>query len=88
MDHLDSIYETHKVSKEEISNLSYRVNYEVAPHNHSIDENEMLHHYFASLCAKDQKFMRTWLHLFVGLHKHYFNNIASTYLKHKGLLVR
>ena len=85
MDHLEPIYETHKVSKEEIANLSFRVNYEVAPHDHSIDENDMLYHYFALLCAQDQKFMRTWLHLFVHLHKHYFNNIASTYLKRKGL---
>ena len=29
--------------------------------------------------------MRTWLHLFVLLHKQYFNTIASTYLKCKGL---
>ena len=84
VDHLDLIYETHKVSKEEIANLSCRVNYEVAPRDHSIDENDMLYHYFAMLCAQDRKFMRTWLHLFVHLHKH-FNHIASTYLKHKGL---
>ena len=85
VDHLVPIFETHKVSKEEIANLSCRVNYEVAPRDHSIDENDMLYHYFALLCAQDWKFMRTWLHLFVCLHKHYFNITASTYLKHKGL---
>ena len=31
VDHLVQIFETHKVSKEEIANLSCRVNYEVAP---------------------------------------------------------
>ena len=50
VNHLDPIYETHKVSKEEIANLSCRVNYEVAPRDHSIDENDMLYHYFA-LCV-------------------------------------
>ena len=47
VDHLVPIYETHKVSKEEIANLSCRVNYEVALRDHSIDENDMLYHYFA-----------------------------------------
>ena len=45
----------------------------------------MLYHYFALLCAQDLKFMRTWLHLFVHLHKQYFNTLASRYLKCKGL---
>ena len=85
MDHLVPIFKIYKVSKEEIANLSCRVNYEVAPRDRSINENDMLYHYFASLCAQDRKFMRTWLHLFVCLHKQYFNTIASTYLKHKGL---
>ena len=85
VDHLVPIFETHKVSKEEIGNLSCRVNYEVAPHDQSINENDMLYHYFVLLCAQDRKFMRTWPHLFVHLHKQYFNTLASTYLKHKGL---
>ena len=85
VDHLVPIFKTHKVSKEEIANLSCRVSYEVAPHDHSTNKNDMLYHYFASLCAQDWKFMRTWLHLFIYLHKQYFNTIASTYLKHKGL---
>ena len=46
---------------------------------------KMICHYFAMLCAQDWKFMRAWLHLFVHLHKHYFDHIASTYLKRKGL---
>ena len=29
--------------------------------------------------------MRTWLHLFVRLHKQYFNSLAATYLSRKGL---
>ena len=29
--------------------------------------------------------MRTWLHLFVRLHKQYFNSLAAMYLNHKGL---
>ena len=29
--------------------------------------------------------MRTWLHLFVQLHKQYFNSLAATYLNRKGL---
>ena len=85
VDHLVPIFETHKVSKEEITNLSCRVNYEVAPRDQSINENDMLYHYFALLCAQDRKFMRTWLHLFICLHKQYFNTLASTYLKRKGL---
>ena len=62
-----------------------KCNYEVAPHDQSINENDMLYHYFVLLCAQDWKFMRTWLHLFVRLHKQYFNTLASTYLKCKGL---
>ena len=85
VDHLVPIFKTHKVSKEEITNLSCRVNYEVAPHDQSINENDMLYHYFALLCAQDWKFMRTWLHLFICLHKQYFNTLASTYLKCNGL---
>ena len=85
VDHLVPIFKTHKVSKEEIANLSCRVNYEVAPHDQSINENDMLYHYFALLCAQDQKFMRTWLYLFIRLHKQYFNTLASIYLKCKGL---
>ena len=85
MDHLVPIFETHKVSKEEITNPSCRVNYEVAPRDQSINENDMLYHYFALLCPQDRKFMRTWLHLFVHLHKQYFNTLASTHLKCKGL---
>ena len=46
-------FETHKVPKEEITNLSCRVNYEVATHDQSINENDMLYHYFALLCAQD-----------------------------------
>ena len=29
--------------------------------------------------------MRTWLHLFVRLHKQYFNSLAATYLNRNGL---
>ena len=45
----------------------------------------MLYHFFAELCGQDMKFMRTWLHLFVRLHKKYFNNMTKTYLTRKGL---
>ena len=45
----------------------------------------MLYHLFVELCRQDWKFMRTWLHLFVRLHKKYFNNMAKTYLTRKGL---
>ena len=87
VDHRVPIFETHKVSKEDIANLSCRVNYEVTPHDQSINENDMLYHYFALLCAQDWKFMRTWLHLFIHLHKQYFNTLAFTYLKCKGLFL-
>ena len=79
-DQLSPIYETHKVSKDEISRLCCRVNYKVSPSDKSVDENDMLYRYFAQQCGQDRKFMRTWLHLFIHLHKHFFNSIVTTYL--------
>ena len=45
----------------------------------------MLYHLFAELCEQDHKFSRTWLHLFIRLHKRFFNNMAKGYLTRKGL---
>ena len=82
---LTPIYEKHKVTKDEIVRLSCRSNHEVSAVTKGVDENDMLYHLFAELCGQDMKFMRTWLHLFVHLHKKYFNNMAKTYLTRKGL---
>ena len=45
----------------------------------------MLYHLFTELCGQDWKFMRTWLHLFVRLHKKFFNTMEKAYLARKGL---
>ena len=82
---LTPIYEVHKVMRDEIVRLSCRSNHEVSPVTKGVDENDMLYHFFVELCWQDMKFMRTWLHLFVRLHKKYFNNISKTYLTRKGL---
>ena len=84
VDVLTPRYETHKVTKEEIISLSCRVNYEVSPMDKNVNENDMLYHLFAEQCGQDKKFMRTWLHLFVRLHKKFFNNMAKSYLARKG----
>ena len=75
----------HKVTRDEIVRLSCQLNHEVSAVTKGVDENDMLYHLFAELCGQDMKFMRTWLHLFVCLHKKYFNNMAKTYLTRKGL---
>ena len=82
---LRPIYETHKVPREEIVRLSCRSHHEVSSTPKGINENDMLYHLFAELCGQDRKFMRTWLHLFVWLHKRFFNNMAKGYLARKGL---
>ena len=82
---LTPIYETHKVTRDEIVRLSCRSNHEVSASTKGVDDNDMLYHLFAELCGQDKNFMRTWLHLFVRLHKKYFNTMAKTYLTRKGL---
>ena len=72
------IYEKHKVDKDEIMNLDCRASHEIALEDKTIPEEERL-------CGQDRKFMRTWLHLFVRLHKRYFASLASNYFKRKGL---
>ena len=62
VDKLDPIYETHKVTKEEVTTLVCRSGYEIAPRDPTVNENDTLYHYFAMLCSQDRKFMRTWLH--------------------------
>ena len=51
----------------------------------TIAENDRMYNFLASLCGQDRKFMCTWLHLFVRLHKGYFTSLASNYFKRKGL---
>ena len=79
------IYENHKVDKDEIINLDCRASHEIALENKTIPEDDRMYNFFASLCGQDRKFMRTWLHLFVRLHKRYFTSLASNYFKRKGL---
>ena len=47
---LERIYETHKVTKEELATLVCRATYEIAPRDTKISESAMLYHYFATLC--------------------------------------
>ena len=79
------IYEKHKVDKDEIVNLDCRANHEIVIEDKTIPEEDRLYSVFASLCGQDRKFMHTWLHLFVRLHKGYFASLASIYFKRKGL---
>ena len=85
VDKLESIYETHKVSKDEISALECHTTHEVAPRDTEVSENDLLYHYFAKLSSEDKAFMRTWLHLFIRLHRHFFTLLATKYFKCKGL---
>ena len=82
---LEPIYETHKVTKEELATPVCRATHEIAPRDTNVNENNTLYHYFATLCSQDKNFMRTWLHLFVQLQKQYFNSLAAKYLNCKGL---
>ena len=77
------IYEKHKVNKDEITELYCRASHEIAPDDKTIPEDDRLYNFFASLCGQDRKFMRTWFHLFVRLHKRYFTALASNYFKRK-----
>ena len=77
------IYESHKVDNDEIANLICCASHEIAPGEKTIPENDRLYYFFASLCGQDRKFMRTWLHLFVRLHKRYFNTLALNYFKRR-----
>ena len=79
------IYENHKVDKDEIMELDCRASHEIALDDRTIPEEDRLYNFFASLCGQDRKFMRTWLHLFVRLHKRYFTTLATSYFKRKGL---
>ena len=79
------IYENHKVDKDEITELDCRASHEIALDDKTIPEEDRLYNFFASLCGQDRKFMCTWLHLFVRLHKRYFTTLASNYFKRKGL---
>ena len=81
----EPIYKAHKVTKEEVATLACRATHEIAPRDTNVSKNDMLYHYFATLCSQDTNFVRTWLHLFVRLHKQYFNLLAATYLNGKGL---
>ena len=79
------IYENHKVDKDEIINLDCRASHKIALEDKTIPEDDRMYNFFASLCGQDRKFMHTWLHLFVRLHKRYFTSLASNYFKRKGL---
>ena len=85
MQTLIPIYENHKVDKDEITELDCRASHEIALEDKTIPEEDRLYNFFASLCGQDRKFMRTWFHLFVRLHKRYFTTLASNYFKRKGL---
>ena len=73
------------MDKAEISNLACCSSHEIAPEDKTIPEDDQLCNFFATLCNQDRKFMRTWLHLFVRLHRRYFTLLASNYFKRKGL---
>ena len=75
------IYENHKVDKDEIMEFDCRASHEIALDDRTIPEEDRLYNFFASLCGQDRKFMRTWLHLFVRLHKRYFTTLASNYFE-------
>ena len=79
------IYENHRVDKDEITKLDCQSSHEIALDDKTIPEEDRMYNFFASLCGQDRKFMRTWLHLFVRLHKRYFTSLASNYFKRKGL---
>ena len=85
MDKLEPIYETHKLSIDEISALECHTKHEVAPRDTEVGENDLLYHFFAELSSQDKDFMRTWLHLFITLHRHFFTSLAAEYFKCKGL---
>ena len=82
---VEPIWETSKVSKNEVINFVCRNTHEIKPTILMDHENDVLYQIFAEVSGQDVKFMRTWLDMFVRMHEKSFEQCGKDYFKTKGL---
>ena len=76
------------MNKDELVKLDCRTTHEIKMHDPSVKEENILYHIFTveSGGSKDTSaFIRTWLHLFVRMHKKLFTTLGMKYFNSKGM---
>ena len=84
-DYLVPIWESSKVSKNEIIEFDCRSTQEVKPPIWMDHENDVLYQIFVEVNGQDVKFMRIWLDMFVKMHEKSIEQRGKDYFTPKGL---
>ena len=84
-DFVDPIYETHKISQNELSELSCQVTHCVQAYSTKLPENDILYNIFTRFTTQPVVFIRCWLKIFMLANKRNFEQCASKYLASKVL---
>ena len=84
-DSVDPIYGIHKISRNELSELSCWVTHCVKPYSTKLPENDILYNIFTRLATQPVVFIRRWLKIFMLANKKNFEQQASKYLVSKVL---
>ena len=75
------------MNKDELVKLDCRSTHEIKTHDPSVKEEDILYHIFTVESGGSKgtiAFMRTWLHLFIQMHKKFFTTLGTKYFKSKG----
>ena len=84
-DYVVPIWESSKVSKNEIIEFDCRSTHEVKPPIQMDHENDVYYHIFVKVSGQDVKFMRIWLDMFVKMHEKSFEQRGKDYFRSMGL---
>ena len=85
---LHPIYQSQKLNKEGLAVLPCNPTHIINTRDPSVKEEDILYYTFAVESGGSKgtsAFMRTWLHLFVRMHRKFFNMLAAKYFNSKGL---
>ena len=84
-DTVDPIYEIHKISQNELSELSCWVTHCVKAYSTKLPENDIFYNIFMRFTTQPVVFIRCWLKIFMLANKKNFKQLASKFLASKVL---